>query len=123
MSRKRRIYLGHFKAKVTLAPLSEDRSLAAQRCDVYPIQLQRWTLQQSEPPMMCAAVAVSTRSTIKRRMLQRCGSRWAAHNRERFVGARVGKDSWTQRQQLVDQDDALSPMRESQLLAIARSSV
>ena len=66
MSRRaRRTHTPAFKAKVALAAIKGEMTLAqlAEHFDVHPTQITQWKAQLQDPPPMCSVLAAADRSS------------------------------------------------------------
>ena len=123
MKRPRRNHAPAFKAKVALAALKGDSTLAelAQQFDVHPNQITQWKASSWSAPR-----DVRDRRRPCGRRSGRQGppreDRPAGHG-ERFFGRRARSVPRCERKAMIDHDQDLPVTRQCQLLALPRSSV
>lgn len=116
--RTRRMYSAAFKAKVALAAVKGERTLAAlaQQFDVHPNQIteRKQQLQERAADVFGAAGAPSSEPPVDLKGLARQG--WPVDAGERFF-IRSAK-----RKAMIDRTHALPVSQQTRLVGIARSS-
>src|SRR3974390_1230051 len=107
--RSRRTHSPAFKAKVALAAVKGDKTLAelAQQFDVHPNQITTWKAQLLE-----GAAGVFGRAKDR-----------GADAGERFFGRRAHQIGFAERKAMIDRDHDLSLSRQAKALGISRGAV
>ena len=127
MSRRpRRNHTPAFKAKVALAAIKGENTLAelAQQFDVHPNQITSWKAQLEEG---AAGVFGSGRRQRRRAAGRRCEVAPCQDRRadagERFFGRRARQSGFAERKAMIDRAHDLPITKQAQVLRISRGSV
>lgn len=123
MRRPRRNHVPAFKAKVALAAIKGDQTLAqlSERFDVYPNQINDW-----KAALLESAAAVFTTASDKR---EQCPDIKSLHAKIRqlalendFFSRRARSCGRSERKTMIDPTHKLSIVRQAEVLAISRAS-
>jgi len=124
MSRRpRRNHSAAFKAKVALAALKGDRTLAelAQQFDVHPNQITQWKAQLQERATEVSPGPRRRRAAGRRQGVARQDRR--ADLGERFFRRRAQQGGVTERKAMIDRDHRLPVSRQAKALGSAAQRV
>jgi putative transposase len=121
--RPRRNHTPAFKAKVALAAIKGDRTLAelAEQFDVHPNQVTSWKAQlegaAADVFRQCSGAAAG-----HRREVAACQDR-SADARERFFGRSAHQSRFAERKAMIDREHDLPITKQAEALNISRGSV
>ncbi|RXV64500.1 IS3 family transposase [Burkholderia stabilis] len=122
--RTRRTHSAAFKAKVALAAVKGERTLAelAQQFDVHPNQITEWKrqLQERAADVFGAAGTPSSEPPVDLKALHAKIGQLTLENDFLFRSARQGRTA--ERKAMIDRTHALPVSQQTQLVGIARSS-
>ena len=127
MSRRpRRNHTPGFKAKVALAAIKGDRTLAqlAEQFDVHPNQITSWKAQLEEgaADVFGSGGGNGVRAAGRRREVAACQDRRADAG-ERFFGRSARQSRFVERKAMIDREHDLPITKQAQVLRISRGSV
>ena len=122
--RPRRNHTPAFKAKVALAAIKGEKTLAelAQQFDVHPNQITPWKAQLLEGAAGVFGGGAPTSCTGGRRQDAACQDRGADAG-ERFFGRRARQGRTAERKAMIDRSHDLPITRQAKALGISRGSV
>ncbi|MFV0284618.1 MAG: IS3 family transposase [Castellaniella sp.] len=123
--RTRRTHSAAFKAKVALAAVKGDRTLAelAQQFDVHPNQITEWKrqLQEKAADVFGAAGSHNSEPAVDLKVLHAKIGQLTLEND--FLGRSAHQGRLAERKAMIDRTHALPVSRQAKLVGIARSSV
>ncbi|WP_414650923.1 IS3 family transposase [Eoetvoesiella sp.] len=123
--RTRRTHSAAFKAKVALAAVKGDRTLAelAQQFDVHPNQITEWKrqLQEKAADVFGSAGQSNNEPPVDLKVLHAKIGQLTLEND--FLGKRAHQGGSAERKAMIDRTHALPVSRQAKLVGIARSSV
>ncbi|WP_371695654.1 IS3 family transposase [Pigmentiphaga sp. D-2] len=123
--RTRRTHSAAFKAKVALAAVKGDRTLAelAQQFDVHPNQITEWKrqLQEKAADVFGSAGQSNNEPPADLKVLHAKIGQLTLEND--FLGKRAHQGGIAERKAMIDRTHALPVSRQAKLVGIARSSV
>ncbi|MFD2853457.1 IS3 family transposase [Eoetvoesiella caeni] len=123
--RTRRTHSAAFKAKVALAAIKGDRTLAelAQQFDVHPNQITEWKrqLQEKAADAFGSAGQSNNEPPVDLKVLHAKIGQLTLEND--FLGKRAHQGGIAERKAMIDRTHALPVSRQAKLVGIARSSV
>ncbi|WP_425127333.1 IS3 family transposase [Burkholderia gladioli] len=123
--RTRRTHSAAFKAKVALAAVKGERTLAelAQQYDVHPNQITEWKrqLQERAADVFGTAGAAPSEPPVDLRTLHAKIGQLTLEND--FLGKRAQQSGIAERKEMIDRKHALPIAQQARLVGVARSSV
>ena len=127
MSRRpRRNHTPAFKAKVALAAIKGDRTLAqlAEQFDVHPNQITSWKAQlEGGAAAMCSVPGAATDGAAGRRREVAARQDRRADAGERFFGRSAQQGGIAERKAMIDREHDLPITKQAEVLNISRGSV
>src|SRR5258706_4240012 len=124
--RPRRNHSPAFKAKVAIAAIKGERTIAqiAEQFDVHPNQVTAWkALLEGGAADVFDGGAGSTPATARRRREGPARQDRRADVGERFFRGRAQQGGTAERQAMIDRDHELSVSKQAEIVGIARSTV
>jgi putative transposase len=120
--RKRRNHSPELKAKVAIAALKGDKTLAelAQQFDVHPTQITDWKMQLLE--RSAVVFGESAGQGVRAGCPDDAGEDWSADTGERFFRKGAHQGGPAERKKMIDRTHKLPVVRQCEILELARST-